>query len=236
MDKLLEQKCPLSKERMMFLFLNYFLGYCFLYPTLMSKLTLWLNPTARMIPQWMQLLVYLWMMISTIYAAYPLLQESVIGMRNHRKTAWKTIMMLLVSYYISSIVVNIIIMQFSDTITSANQSEVVGGLQSFPYLTLFSTLIYAPITEELLFRGVFYRSLRPHLHWWTAAWISAFAFGFIHVMYSLLDGDFADLVYLFSYSLIGFFLAMAYEKCESIYGSILLHFLNNAIACFVLIV
>lgn len=120
--------------------------------------------------------------------------------------------------------------------TSANQSEVITAVESMPYLSIFSTLIYAPIVEEILFRGVFYRALRPHMKWFSAALISAFLFGFIHVMQSFFTGNFADMIFLLSYGLIGFFMALAYEINDTIYGSMCLHFLNNAIALLLLMV
>lgn len=59
------------------------------------------------------------------------------------------------AYYISSIIINLIILLFSQSETSANQLEVMKEISVSPYLTMFSTLIYAPIVEELVFRGVF---------------------------------------------------------------------------------
>ena len=134
------------------------------------------------------------------------------------------------AYYISSIIINLIILLFSQSETSANQLEVMKEISVSPYLTMFSTLIYAPIVEELVFRGVFYRALRPRLSCLSSALISAFLFGFVHVFFSLLTGNFNDLIYLLSYGLIGFYLAVAYEKSETIFGSMIFHFINNAIA------
>ena len=54
-------------------------------------------------------------------------------------------------------------------------------------------------------------------------------------MFSLLTGNFNDLIYLLSYGLIGFFLALAYEKSETIFAGMLLHFFNNAFAFLIVV-
>ena len=142
----------------------------------------------------------------------------------------------MLAYYFASILLNLVLMQFTDTTTSANQSEIIHAVQISPWLTMFTTMIYAPIVEEILFRGVFYRCLRPHMSVFRAGFISAFAFGFIHVMVSFFTGDYGDMIYLLSYALIGAFLVAAYEKNDTIFASILLHFINNSIAFMLLFV
>lgn len=225
-----ERQSPLSKGRMIVLFVNYFIGYNLLYPLLLRRVTLWLDPTARMIPDWLQLLTYLFMIVISVFVGWPLLRESHQGVRKHKFKIVTICLRLLGIFYVCSLFLNMIVMMFTTTTTSANQSQVVSALQVSPFLTLFSTIIYAPIVEELLFRGVFFRCIRPHMKLWLAAICSALIFGFIHVMDSFFTGNFADMIYLFSYGLIGFFLALAYEKTESIYGSMMLHFMNNAVA------
>lgn len=230
MEKRCERPNPLSKKRMVLLFLHYFLGYQLIYPMLLTTFTLWLDPMARSIPEWLQFFLYCYMIAIAVWLALPLLKESISGWKVNRRHMVKLCLFLFAAYYISSIAINLIIMMFSNTETSANQLEVIEAISISPYLTMFSTLIYAPIVEELVFRGIFYRALRPRLSWLASALISAFLFGFIHVFFSLLTGNFADLIYLLSYGLIGFYLALAYEKSDTIFGSMIFHFINNAVA------
>lgn len=230
METCFERVNPLSKTRMILLFLHYFLGYQFVYPMLLTSFTLWLDPVARVVPDWLQFLLYCYMIGAAVWLAFPLLKESVQGWKKNRMHMIKLCFFLFGAYYISSIIINLIIFLFSQSETSANQLEVMKEISVSPYLTMFSTLIYAPIVEELVFRGVFYRALRPRLSCLSSALISAFLFGFVHVFFSLLTGNFNDLIYLLSYGLIGFYLAVAYEKSETIFGSMIFHFINNAIA------
>ena len=50
METCFERVNPLSKTRMILLFLHYFLGYQFVYPMLLTSFTLWLDPVARVVP------------------------------------------------------------------------------------------------------------------------------------------------------------------------------------------
>ncbi|NBK98982.1 MAG: CPBP family intramembrane metalloprotease, partial [Erysipelotrichia bacterium] len=59
----------------------------------------------------------------------------------------------------------------------------------------------------------------------------SFLFGFVHVMSSLLIGQYNDLIYLFLYAGLGFILAYAYEYNKSIYACIILHMAYNFMGC-----
>ena len=235
MNRLMEEKCPLSMGRMILLFLNYFIGYNLLYPLLMVTMTKWIDPLATRIPQWMQLMMYVWMILVSVVLSFPLLKEGIIGIKRNWKRLIPSMLLLLILYYICSFAVNLVVIMLSGTTTSVNQGEIIEAVAIHPYLMMFSTLVYAPIVEEMLFRGVFYRALRSRMRVLPSALISALLFGFIHVMYSIFTGNFSDVIFLLSYSVIGFFMAMAYEISESIYGSMFFHCLNNAIAFFALL-
>lgn len=223
-------KRPLSKWRIVVLILNYFIGFIFLYPFLLRKLALWLDPYARTIPLWMQLFVYVWMIVISVVAGWPILKESYERFKLRQTSFVKMIVVLMLKFYACTIVLNLVVMLISQTETSANQAEVLASIELSPWLMLFTSCIYAPIVEEILFRGVFFRCIRSRYNFLLTASISAFSFGFIHVMNSLASGNINDLWYIFSYALIGSFMSYAYEKSESIYGSMVLHCLNNTIA------
>lgn len=225
----------LSRKRILLLILNYFPGYTLVYPSLLRSCTLWLNPHANHIPSWMQCVVYGGMMLISVVIAWPILKESYRNLKSNHIHFFKNCFLLLGVFYICTILLNILLSFVTKSDTSVNQLQVIDSLALAPFVTLFSSLLYAPICEEILFRGVFYRCIRPHLNMIFAVLISAFSFGFIHVMKSMLMGDFNDLWYVFSYALIGGVLAIAYEKTNTIYGSMLLHFMNNAIAFLVII-
>jgi len=86
----------------------------------------------------------------------------------------------------------------------------------------FQSVILAPILEELLFRGLVFRSLRDKSKW-LAIFASSFLFGFLHIYSALFAGDLSQLIYLFSYGGMGFAFSYAYEKRKTICVPILMH-------------
>jgi uncharacterized protein len=89
--------------------------------------------------------------------------------------------------------------------------------------TVFLIVIAAPITEETLFRGLFFGALRSRTPFWVAAGASGLLFGSVH----LPSGDLAVAGLL---SLLGVILAWLYERTGSLGPPIALHMVNNSIA------
>lgn len=114
--------------------------------------------------------------------------------------------------------------------SSENQMQIANELSSHQLMTIFTALIYAPIVEEIVFRGVLFRNLRAKLSFGYAALISAFAFGLMHVFSALISGNISDIWYLLVYGGLGFIFCYLYEKEKTIYAPMLLHLLNNGIA------
>ena len=89
--------------------------------------------------------------------------------------------------------------------------------------TVFLVVVAAPITEETLFRGLFFGALRSRTPFWVAAVVSGATFGAVH----LGAGDFAVAGLL---TLFGVILAWLYERTGSLGPPIILHMVNNSIA------
>jgi len=84
-------------------------------------------------------------------------------------------------------------------------------------------VVFAPISEEIFFRGFMFGALRTRLSLWPAAAISAFVFGLLH----LSSGDFSVVPPLM---VLGLLFAWLYEYTGSLGPPIVLHMINNAIA------
>jgi membrane protease YdiL (CAAX protease family) len=84
----------------------------------------------------------------------------------------------------------------------------------------------APVAEEFFFRGFFYRALRTRFAVITAALIDGVLFGVIHYDFS---GS-GLLLILPPLAVLGFVLCLVYEQTGSIFPTIALHSLNNAVA------
>lgn len=220
------EKAPLSPLRCILLILNYYVGFAYLYPRWAAYITLWLNPWAYRTSSTVLFGFYIWMILFSVIVAYPLFKESW-QKRPPIGTVIKNVFFLCLIIYIVNIGFSLIASMLSGTVTSANQEGLDQSMQTIPLLTAFITIIYAPIVEETLFRGVFFRCFRSRFNFLISMLISGFMFGLIHVFSSLQAGNFMDAWYMLTYAGIGFILCIAYEQNNSIYPSILLHFMVN---------
>lgn len=89
-------------------------------------------------------------------------------------------------------------------------------------LTLLEYLLFAPIFEELVFRGILFGTLRRRFSFFPAAVISASVFALAHG-YGLLG--------LISVCASGVIWAWGYERTRSLLPGVLAHFLNNMLVC-----
>jgi len=144
---------------------------------------------------------------------------------NHLKEALKTIPKI----YLSIFILNTLILLFTGQTTSANQA----GLNEFfmynPIFFVLSSCILAPVVEEIVFRGVLFRQLRPY-GYSVAILVSSLSFGLAHVFQSLLAGNWLDGIYIITYSVIGYLIGKNYERSGSIFPCFLIHFLVNSIS------
>jgi CAAX protease family protein len=90
----------------------------------------------------------------------------------------------------------------------------------------FMVICVAPFAEEFFFRGFFYRALRSRWSVPVAAGIDGLLFGVIHYDFSGADA----LLIIPPLALLAFIFCLIYERTGSIYPTIALHALNNAIA------
>lgn len=100
-------------------------------------------------------------------------------------------------------------------------SEQMSNISEEPFLMFLLVSFFAPIIEEILFRGIIQKGMinngvKPR----TSILISAFVFGFIHFNPWQFVGAF----------LLGIVLGVVYFKTKSLLMSILLHSFNNTIA------
>ena len=99
----------------------------------------------------------------------------------------------------------------------------------FNFLTMIISLIgigiLAPIGEELFFRGFIHTSLKDHFPFWLRVIISSLIFAF---------GHYDSIGVMATSFIMGIILAIAYEKCQSIWFSIGIHIFNNSISIFLI--
>ena len=136
-----------------------------------------------------------------------------------------------VIYLILSLVVSAIFKKFAPAgLLNPNNEAITGALRGSGAVALMLSLVIAPVTEETLFRGVVFGSLRPYSR--VLAYAVSFAlFALYHLWRSLLHGFDTSLLWCALQYLPGSLaLAFCYEQSGCIYSSVLLHAMINAMS------
>ena len=172
------------------------------------------------------------------YLAFPVIMISAVWSWFRREfylffqNPFKNLIHILKNYglmMVSSITMNLILVLVFGLEQSGNQSSIIQLYAQQPLKVMFAALVFAPVVEELVFRGSLYAPFRKNQHLFGIL-LSSFAFGFLHVYQSLFTGNFMDLLFIFSYGLLGSFMCRVYDKTNSFFSCVLLHFLNNFIS------
>jgi membrane protease YdiL (CAAX protease family) len=107
--------------------------------------------------------------------------------------------------------------------------DVVGKLPNVTIISIAlavaAMVFIAPIVEEIVFRGLLFGALAPHVGVLAAALVSAVIFGAVH----------GDPVLFPTLAALGFVSAIAYAKTGNLWVSITLHSVNNAIGALFLV-
>lgn len=113
---------------------------------------------------------------------------------------------------------------------NANDASIMGMLQEHFWPMAICVVILVPVTEETLYRGLVFGSLRKHSRW--LAYVgSVCAFSALHVVGYI--GTMPQLHLLISFLQYlpgGIALALAYDKTDSIWANILIHSAINLLA------
>ena len=138
------------------------------------------------------------------------------------KTFFKSLIVLLI--------INLSIRLSTGVSNSTNQETLNELFKTNPFLVAFLSIIYAPIVEESLFRGVISKCIKNK---YIFIIVSGFLFGLMHVIDDY--QCFGDFMYILAYSSLGIFLAYVYNKTNNLCCNIYFHFLQNSIAVLALL-
>ncbi|MBO5657578.1 MAG: CPBP family intramembrane metalloprotease [Agathobacter sp.] len=119
--------------------------------------------------------------------------------------------------FAASIVISSVAILFPKWIENYMNMMDEAGMTEMTVLLFIYSVILAPISEELIFRGVTMRIARKAFPFWAANLIQAVLFGVFHM--NIVQGIYAGLF--------GLVLGIICEKGGSIYFSIFFHFLFN---------
>lgn len=123
------------------------------------------------------------------------------------------------------IISNYIIAILTNGKLATNEESVRSLIQLAPWYMAFELIIYAPISEELIFRKSI-RKITNNRYFYV--FLSGLIFGSLHVISSLNSP--IDLLYLIPYCSLGFAFALLYSKTNNIFSTITIHSMHNTLA------
>lgn len=217
-----------SKKKSFFLIFHFTLGYFLIYPMILYGVLAILGIDSWIFDGKGDTLYSLIMLVISVYLTRDLLGRSINVLAENPGKVFKTIITTLPLMLLGSFVLNYLITTLTGQVEAENQSMIIDLYAQAPYLIIIQALLYAPIVEEIMFRGLVFGALSKKSNF-IGVLVSSSLFGLVHVLSSVLSGNFADLWFFPTYALLGFFLNRAYIKSGSIVSSMALHFLNNAI-------
>ena len=130
----------------------------------------------------------------------------------------------IILYFIGVIlmgVINVIISHFTGMETSGNEADVRLLVEKFPIYMTFSTIIYAPFVEEIIFRKAI-RNIFKNKYLFII--LSGVIFGCAHISdYTNIN----DILFSIGYIVMGIDFAYIYYKTNNIYTTMSFHMIHN---------
>lgn len=127
---------------------------------------------------------------------------------------------------------NLIITLFFPQAIAGNEETLREYIDNYPLYMIFSTIIYAPFMEELIFRksmkDIFLVKYNNKITKYLYILSSGLIFGSLHVIGQVTS--MYDLLFLIPYCSLGIAFAMLYYKSDNIFSTISIHFLNNLVS------
>lgn len=118
---------------------------------------------------------------------------------------------------------NIIISSLININSSTNQQYIVSLLDKYPIYTFITTILIAPVLEELVFRLTFRKIFKTDILF---IFISGLIFGVLHFSVAT---SVQELLYIIPYSIPGWIFAYTLKKSNNIFVPISLHMFHNTI-------
>ncbi len=141
---------------------------------------------------------------------------------NYKKYISKYIIIYLIGVLLM-IIGNTIISKITNQSLSGNEIEIRERITNYPLIMIFSTIIYAPIIEEIIFRKSIKNIFKNK---YLFIIISGLIFGILHITNFK---DLNEILYSIPYIIMGLDFAYIYYKTNNIFTTITFHFCHNLI-------
>ena len=171
---------------------------------------------------------YLVTFIALIICLFKLLKEDFINIKDNKKRFIICAIIFPIAFTLIALLIDFLFSKISSD--SDNQQRILSILNSDALaVTIISTVILAPVVEELIFRKVIHKLLE-RFHIVIFYIVSTASFALIHFISNTTTGI-EVVIQIIPYLLSGLMLALIYRYSNyNIYVTILCHMLNNLIA------
>lgn len=149
------------------------------------------------------------------------LSWSEVGIKTFAVKDWKIIVLFSLIFMIGAVIIMVLTSFIGNTWENSKTEAMRQNITFFTVLIAFiSAAVISPIYEEIFYRGFIYRWLRTRVGFIGAITLSSAIFTIIHIpTYNAMPVNFFG----------GILLALAYERTNSIWPSILIHGITNGI-------
>ena len=162
------------------------------------------------------------------------LWRSAAPLKGNGKRLLSTVLLGFAAYYLLMYLVALLIAYLSlglDVLPENLNNEVIGTIMTqYTFPMAVCTVVFAPVTEECLVRGVLFAPIcrrKP----WIAYLVTTALFGLLHTVPYIGTQELSVLALSFlQYLPAGIVLGWAYQRTRSIWGAIALHSLINLVA------
>ena len=223
---------PISKKRLLLACLHYFVGYSYVYPMILLSITQIFTHQDTLSVGW-AIALTAFVLVTTVMLLWPVYKES---WENFKKDVFRNvgyIIIYMIALFVINVVLSLIIMLITGLDSSANQLAIEEMFVKYPFYITFSAVVFAPIVEEGIFRGGFFRWFSSR-NMVKAYVISSVLFGFLHVYDSVFAGNFLDVAFVIVYAGMGTVFAHLYQKTDQMISGIVLHALYNGLSILML--
>ncbi len=137
-------------------------------------------------------------------------------------------------YYFLNFLLSCMILAFFPDFKNVNDGNIMSMAKNNFFLMNLGVVVLAPLTEEVLYRGLVFGSLHRRNRW-LGYILSVLFFSVIHIIGYIGTADLQTLLIGFlQYIPAGVCLAWAYEQADSIWASIGMHMIINQISMLIL--
>ena len=170
-------------------------------------------------------MVYIFLLLLVFLANYKYIKEDFNLFMQNKRVYLKFIVRRYLYMLGIMVVVAIPVVLLNKGATSSNQQILNGMFKKMPIGMLLLSTIYAPFTEENIFRLSLSKLFKNKTLFII---VSGLLFGTLHMIDKFTS--FYDLLYIIQYSALGICLAKAYSDSKNIFVSIGMHFIQNFLA------